>query len=62
MAQCAICGKTQSTGFKVSHSKRHTKRTWKPNIQKVSLDVNGSKMKVPVCTKCMRTLKKKGLI
>ena len=39
---CAICAKGVVTGFQVSHSHIRTKRTWKPNLQRVHAIVNGT--------------------
>ena len=38
---CEICGKGTVTGMNVSHSHLKTKRTWKPNIQRVRAIVDG---------------------
>jgi len=38
----------------VSHSMRHTKRKFNPNLQKVSMILKGKKIKAYVCTKCMK--------
>lgn len=38
---CEVCGKKTATGFNVSHSHLKTKRTWKPNIQRVRVLVDG---------------------
>ena len=38
---CEICGKGMMTGMNVSHSHLKTKRTWKPNIQRVRAIVDG---------------------
>ena len=38
----------------VSHSNRHTKRSWLPNLQKVFILVEGKKRKEYVCTKCLK--------
>ena len=58
MASCEFCGKGPQFGHNVSHSKRRTNRDWLPNIQTVSLTINGQKRKVKVCTRCLRTLNK----
>lgn len=50
MARCAICDKKAVSGSAVSHSQIHTKRTFKPNLQKV--------YGVVMCTRCIKTLKK----
>lgn len=41
-------------GMSVSHSMRHTKRTFMPNLQKVAVLVAGKKKKEYVCTKCLK--------
>ncbi|MHB1355926.1 MAG: 50S ribosomal protein L28 [Anaerolineae bacterium] len=58
MAKCDLCDKGPQFGHNISHSKRHTNRMWLPNIQPVSLMVNGQMRRVRVCTRCLRTLNK----
>jgi len=55
---CQICDKRRATGNNVSHSNRKTKRTFTPNLQKVTLDINGKKGQLRVCSKCIKTLGK----
>ena len=56
MAQrCDICGKAPVSGSNVSHSNRHTKRRFRPNIQSAKLVLNGVEKRVKVCTRCLRT-------
>lgn len=50
MAKCALCLKSKTSGNAVSHSQIHTKREFKPNLQKV-----GGLM---ICTRCLKTVKK----
>ncbi len=57
--QCAICGKSPQSGSQVSHSHIRTKRTWKPNIQRVKILVDGTPQKTNVCTRCLKTGKVK---
>ncbi len=52
---CEICGKGATTGMNVSHSHLKTKRTWKPNIQKVRAVVDDEIKHVNVCTRCLRS-------
>jgi large subunit ribosomal protein L28 len=52
---CEICSKSQTTGSNVSHSHLKTKRTWKPNIQRVKAVVNGETRRVNTCTRCLRS-------
>ncbi len=53
-AVCEVCGKHPSFGMNVSHSQRHTKRRWSPNIQRVRALVNGAPKRIYVCTSCIR--------
>jgi len=55
---CAICGKGRMSGNKVSHSNRKTPRSWKVNVQKVRIDINGKESNEYVCTRCLRTMNK----
>jgi len=55
MARCYFCGKGPRSGFNVSHSNRHTKRRWLPNLQPYTVMVEGKPKRVRVCTRCMRT-------
>jgi large subunit ribosomal protein L28 len=52
---CEICAKGEVAGMNVSHSHLKTKRTWKPNIQRVRAVVNGDVKRVNVCTRCLRS-------
>jgi len=59
MAKCQNCGKKTRTGRNVSHSERKTSRKFRANIQKVTVTVGGLKMKMRLCTKCIKKLKAK---
>lgn len=48
---CVSCGKATVMGVNKPHSQKRTKRVVKPNIQ--------SYMGLPLCTRCLRTLKEK---
>lgn len=67
---CDFCGKRTRVGNKIAwrgkakyqggvglkvHGK--TKRTYKPNIQTVRADINGTVRRVRICTKCLRSNK-----
>ncbi|HEX2950303.1 MAG TPA: 50S ribosomal protein L28 [Armatimonadota bacterium] len=55
---CEICGKKTISGYSVSHSHVRTKRTWKPNIQKVrTRNDKGTPVTVNVCTSCLKANK-----
>jgi large subunit ribosomal protein L28 len=58
MAVCEICGKGPQFGHNVSHSKRATKRQFKPNIQKTKIWRDGRLVSVMLCAKCLKTLGK----
>jgi large subunit ribosomal protein L28 len=51
---CQLTGRGTQTGNKISHSKRHTRRTFKVNIQTKRI----SGMKLKLSTKALRTLAK----
>ena len=52
---CEICGKGTMSGMNVSHSHLKTKKTWKPNIQRVRAIVDGEVKRVNVCTRWQST-------
>jgi len=57
MAKCDICSKETTFGHNVSHSVRRTNRSWKPNVRKVRVVVNGTPKSLNVCTRCLRSNK-----
>jgi len=61
-AQCELTGKGKQFGNNVSFSQRHTKRVWKPNLQKKTFMVDGQKVTMTLSTQAIRTLKKKGIL
>ena len=61
MKICEVFGKKVGHGNLVSHSHRSTKRIWRPNLQVMSLNVDGKEVRVRVCTKAMKTLKGKNV-
>ena len=56
---CEITGKGPMSGNNRSHSLRATRRKWNPNLQKVTLIVDGKPTKVRISTRALRTLKAK---
>jgi len=57
-SRCEICNKGTQTGYSVSHSHHKTKKTWKPNIQKVRVrNEKGTPSNVNVCTSCLKANK-----
>ena len=53
--ECEVCGKGKISGNKISHSNRHSRRSWLPNIRTVRAIVNGVPKRIKVCTRCLRT-------
>ncbi len=51
---CTVCGKKPSTGYNVSHSQRHTKRRWLPNLQSVRISTPQGNRRTRVCTSCIK--------
>ena len=51
---CEICGKAPVAGRSISHSHRVSNRTFRPNIQKITVKVDGKVKRANVCTKCMK--------
>lgn len=58
MAKCEHCGKTTAFGHNRSFSLRATRRTFRPNLQQVTVLENGRKVRKVLCTKCIRTIVK----
>ena len=54
MAKCANCGKITTFGHNRSFSQRATKRTFKPNLQKVTAVIDGKVGRYQISTKAMR--------
>ncbi|MCD8307329.1 MAG: 50S ribosomal protein L28 [Clostridia bacterium] len=55
---CSVCGKGQQSGNMVSHSKRRTRRTFRPNVQKISYIKDGKVVTGYVCTRCMKSVER----
>lgn len=53
--KCYITGKRGSTGNKVSHSNKKTRRKWGVNVQKVRILVDGKPKRVYVSTKALKS-------
>ncbi|GAB4169087.1 MAG: 50S ribosomal protein L28 [Roseiflexaceae bacterium] len=67
MAKCEICDKHVVFGRNIRYGSsgsswlrraQKTNRTFKPNIQKTTLTVEGASIQIKVCTKCLRSLYK----
>ncbi|MBQ9019954.1 50S ribosomal protein L28 [Candidatus Saccharibacteria bacterium] len=62
MAICEISGKGKMYGHNVSFSQHKTRKVFKPNVHKKTLNINGQKIRVNISNSALRTLKKKGII
>ncbi len=58
MAKCAHCGKTTTFGRNRPWSNKATRRTFRPNLQTITVIENGVKVQKVLCAKCIRTLVK----
>ncbi|NPA34035.1 MAG: 50S ribosomal protein L28 [Chlorobi bacterium] len=60
---CQLTGKKPQSGYRVSHSNRHTKRKFIPNIQKKRFFIPEENrwITLRVSTAAMRTINKKGI-
>ena len=59
MRKCSKCGKKTRTGRNRSHAQNRSSRTFKANIQKVTLMVGEKKIGGVFCTKCIKKFKTK---
>lgn len=57
MRTCTLCGKGTKIGRNRSHAQNRTPRTFKANIQKVTMKVGDEKISGVFCTKCIKKLK-----
>lgn len=55
---CDNCGKGIMYGNLVSHAKNRSKRTFKPNLHTKKIEFNGRTMRLKLCTKCAKLLRK----
>lgn len=54
-SRCDICGKSRSTGHRISRSDNRVKRVWLPNIQRIRIVLNDTNVRKNVCTTCIRS-------
>ncbi len=52
-SRCFSCGKGVAYGNNVSHANNKVRRTWKPNLQVVRIELEGKIVRVKVCTRCL---------
>ena len=58
IAKCANCGKKTSFGRNRPWSKKSTPRTFKPNLQTITVVEGNKKTRQVLCAKCIRTMVK----
>ncbi len=46
------------SGHKVSFSQRKTKRQFLPNIQRTTVQQGGRRVRLHICTRCLKTMAK----
>ncbi|MFH2085581.1 MAG: 50S ribosomal protein L28 [bacterium] len=54
---CDLCGKKRDVGHNVSHAKNRTQRIRKPNLHAHRMQMGESKLRLRLCTKCLRSVK-----
>jgi large subunit ribosomal protein L28 len=63
VAKCDLCGKTTAYGRNIRHKHSgrwerkapKTNRTFKANVQNKTLIVDGIRLRLKICTRCLRT-------
>ncbi|NLJ74684.1 MAG: 50S ribosomal protein L28 [Firmicutes bacterium] len=53
--RCIICDRGTKMGNLRSHAENKSKRTWKPNLQKIRVLVQGRPRRAYVCTRCLKS-------
>lgn len=63
--RCELCGKTTTFGKKIAHDRMYVNgrnsRKYKPNLQTLHIETEKGQRKITACTRCMRTLRNKGV-
>lgn len=55
--RCMNCGKGVMYGHNVSHAKNRTRKIFKPNLHAARVQMGQHKVKVRLCTKCLRVVR-----
>jgi large subunit ribosomal protein L28 len=53
--RCELTGKSPMVGHNVSHANNKTKRSWRPNLQRVRANFDGHVKRALVCTDCIHS-------
>jgi len=57
---CKITGKRPTKGNRVSHSQKHSKRMFIPNVKKKRVMIDGKLVRMKISMRALRTLEKQG--
>jgi len=57
LAKCVICERGTIFGNNRSHAMNQTNRSYKTNVRKVRIVINGTNKASYVCTRCLRSNK-----
>ncbi|NLJ24911.1 MAG: 50S ribosomal protein L28 [Firmicutes bacterium] len=52
--RCVVCDKGTTTGNKISHSNRKSRRRWNANLQRIKINLDGTVTSRYVCTRCLK--------
>lgn len=51
---CYVCGKGPGSGNRVSNANNKRKRRFMPNLQRVRIATESGRLRVRVCTRCLK--------
>lgn len=57
MRKCSLCGKGTEIGRNRSHAQNRTPRTFKANVQKLTIKSGENKISGSFCTKCIKKMR-----
>jgi large subunit ribosomal protein L28 len=57
MRKCSLCGKGTTIGRNRSHAQNRTSRTFKANVQKVTMKMGEEKIGGVFCSRCLKKIK-----
>ncbi|NMB10675.1 MAG: 50S ribosomal protein L28 [Firmicutes bacterium] len=52
--RCVVCDKGTTSGNKISHSNRRSRRRWNANLQRIKINWKGIASRQYVCTRCLK--------
>jgi len=57
---CKISGKRPRKGNTISHSQKHSKRMFTPNVKKKKVMIDGKLVRIRISARALRSLEKQG--